>query len=116
MNYNKVQFHASYGKYSQIPKCDRIEIAFAGRSNVGKSTLINKIFNRKSLARARMAQQVLSACEQDGELFMIPLLAHHRQMAVNRRRLEQEHLSDLLDARTHPVWYPLELQQALEAL
>ena len=65
---------------------------------------------------ARMAQQVLSACEQDGELFMIPLLAHHRQMAVNRRRLEQEHLSDLLDARTHPVWYPLELQQALEAL
>lgn len=51
MNYNKVQFHASYGKYSQIPKCDRIEIAFAGRSNVGKSTLINKIFNRKSLAR-----------------------------------------------------------------
>ena len=28
-----------------------MEIAFAGRSNVGKSTLINKIFQRKSLAR-----------------------------------------------------------------
>ena len=28
-----------------------MEIAFAGRSNVGKSTLINKIFNRKNLAR-----------------------------------------------------------------
>ncbi len=50
MNYNKAEFHASYGTFSQIPAC-RMEIAFAGRSNVGKSTLINKIFNRKNLAR-----------------------------------------------------------------
>lgn len=64
----------------------------------------------------RVARQVTDACAQDGELFMLPLLAHHRQMAVNRRRLDQEHLSELLDARTHPVWYPLELQQVLEAV
>lgn len=51
MNYNKAEFYASYGTFSQIPECSRIEIAFAGRSNVGKSTLINKIFNRKNLAR-----------------------------------------------------------------
>lgn len=51
MNYNKAEFYSSYGKFSQIPPCDKIEIAFAGRSNVGKSTLINKIFNRKNLAR-----------------------------------------------------------------
>lgn len=51
MNYNKAEFVASYGKFSQIPSPERIEIAFAGRSNVGKSTLINKLFNRKSLAR-----------------------------------------------------------------
>lgn len=51
MNYNKAEFCASYGKFSQIPLPERIEIAFAGRSNVGKSTLINKLFNRKSLAR-----------------------------------------------------------------
>ncbi|MDE7098922.1 MAG: ribosome biogenesis GTP-binding protein YihA/YsxC [Ruminococcus sp.] len=42
---------ASYGKFSQMPKGEHIEIAFAGHSNVGKSTLINKIFNRKNLAR-----------------------------------------------------------------
>ena len=65
---------------------------------------------------ARVARQVKDACTQDGELFMLPLLAHHRQMAVNRRRLDQAHLSELLDARTHPVWYPLELQQVLEAV
>ena len=51
MNYNKAEFTAAYGRFSQIPACDRPEIAFAGRSNVGKSTLINKIFNRKNLAR-----------------------------------------------------------------
>lgn len=51
MNYNKAEFCASYGKFSQIPPPERMEIAFAGRSNVGKSTLINKLFNRKSLAR-----------------------------------------------------------------
>lgn len=51
MNYNKAEFSAAYGTFSQLPPCERIEIAFAGRSNVGKSTLINKIFNRKNLAR-----------------------------------------------------------------
>lgn len=51
MNFNKAEFFASYGKASQIPQAQKIEIAFAGRSNVGKSSLINKIFNRKKLAR-----------------------------------------------------------------
>ena len=51
LNYNKAEFFASYGKFSQIPPSENIEIAFAGHSNVGKSTLINKLFNRKNLAR-----------------------------------------------------------------
>lgn len=51
MNYNNAKFFASYGKFEQIPPPTRAEIAFSGRSNVGKSSLINKIFNRKSLAR-----------------------------------------------------------------
>ena len=51
MNFNKAEFYASYGQYKQIPPAEKVEIAFAGRSNVGKSSLINKIFNRKSLAR-----------------------------------------------------------------
>ena len=51
MNFNKAEFLISYGKFSQIPPSEKLEIAFAGRSNVGKSSLINKIFNRKTLAR-----------------------------------------------------------------
>ncbi|HEX5007384.1 MAG TPA: ribosome biogenesis GTP-binding protein YihA/YsxC [Hyphomonadaceae bacterium] len=35
-----------------LPKPDRAEVAFAGRSNVGKSSLINALANRKNLARA----------------------------------------------------------------
>ena len=51
MNYHKVSFLASYGLLKQLPPSSKIEIAFAGRSNVGKSSLINKLFNRKGLAR-----------------------------------------------------------------
>lgn len=51
MNYNNAKFCTSFGKLEQIPPSERTEIAFSGRSNVGKSSLINKIFNRKSLAR-----------------------------------------------------------------
>ena len=35
-----------------LPEADRVEVCFAGRSNVGKSSLINAITNRKGLARA----------------------------------------------------------------
>lgn len=51
MNYNRSEFQASYGISSQLPVADRPEFAFSGRSNVGKSSLINKLCNRKNLAR-----------------------------------------------------------------
>ena len=51
MNYNNARYEKSYGTSAQLEKSDNIEIAFAGRSNVGKSSLINKVFNRKNLAR-----------------------------------------------------------------
>ncbi|MCI5515243.1 MAG: ribosome biogenesis GTP-binding protein YihA/YsxC [Eubacterium sp.] len=51
MNYNTAKFEKSYGLSTQLPPGNIPEIAFAGRSNVGKSSLLNKLFNRKSLAR-----------------------------------------------------------------
>ena len=51
MNFNNAKFTASYGLLKQIPVSNRIEIVFAGHSNVGKSSLINKVLNRKSIAK-----------------------------------------------------------------
>ncbi len=51
MNFNQAKYTASYGLAKQLPPARGIEVAFAGRSNVGKSSAINKIFNRKGLAR-----------------------------------------------------------------
>lgn len=51
MNFNKAEFDKSFGISNQLPFSDRPEITFVGRSNVGKSSLLNKLFNRKNLAR-----------------------------------------------------------------
>lgn len=51
MRFDKVEFTAAYGTSKQLPPSKEAEIVFSGRSNVGKSSLINKIFNRKNLAR-----------------------------------------------------------------
>lgn len=51
MNFNEVNFELAAGQASQLPKSDLPEIVFSGHSNVGKSSLINKLVQRKSLAR-----------------------------------------------------------------
>ncbi len=51
MRFDKVEFTAAYGTSKQLPTSKEAEIVFSGRSNVGKSSLINKLFNRKNLAR-----------------------------------------------------------------
>ncbi len=51
MNFNNAVFEISAGKANQLPQSDLPEIVFSGRSNVGKSSLINKLLSRKSLAR-----------------------------------------------------------------
>lgn len=51
MNFNKAEFERAFGISAQLPMADKPEITFAGRSNVGKSSLLNKLFNRKNLAR-----------------------------------------------------------------
>ncbi len=51
MNIHNVSLTVSAVRRNQYPTDGLPEFAFAGRSNVGKSSLINKILNRKSLAR-----------------------------------------------------------------
>ena len=51
INYQLAKFVASYGKVSQIPESTCPEVSFVGRSNVGKSSLLNKLFGRKNLVK-----------------------------------------------------------------
>ena len=51
LNFHIASFKAAYGISSQLPASNRGEISFAGRSNVGKSSLLNKLMYRKGLAK-----------------------------------------------------------------
>jgi len=46
-----VDFESAFGTLEQLTESTLPEICFSGRSNVGKSSLINKILNRKAIAR-----------------------------------------------------------------
>ena len=51
INYQLAHFVASYGAVSQIPPSTCPEVSFVGRSNVGKSSIMNKLFGRKGLVK-----------------------------------------------------------------
>ena len=51
MDFQNVTFELVAGRKDQLPKAGVPEIVFSGKSNVGKSSLINKLVNRKALAR-----------------------------------------------------------------
>lgn len=51
INYQLARFVASYGDVTKIPEPAQPEVSVAGRSNVGKSSLLNKLFGRKNLVK-----------------------------------------------------------------
>ena len=51
INFHNAKFCAAYGTIDQLPASEAPEVSFSGRSNVGKSSLLNKLMFRKGLAK-----------------------------------------------------------------
>ena len=58
MDTTKAEFKASYGLSSQLPERDRAEIVFSGRSNVGKSSLINRLQTGISMETGEISTKI----------------------------------------------------------
>lgn len=70
------EFIISAVKSAQYPNHDRKEVALAGRSNVGKSSLINKLINRKGLARTSSQPgrtQTINFYKMDDSFYFVDL-------------------------------------------
>ena len=66
------------GITSKLPENEKPEIAFAGKSNVGKSSLINALMNRKSYARISATPgktQTINFYNINEELYLVDLLS-----------------------------------------
>lgn len=78
--FKSCEFVLGVAALEQLPPADRPEIAFAGRSNVGKSSLVNALTNRKSLAKTSntpgRTQQLNFFDLGDGVLYLVDMPGH----------------------------------------
>ena len=76
LNLNRVDLRISAGLVRQFPSDPMAQVAFSGRSNVGKSSLINSLLGRKSLARVSSAPGktiTINFYDVDKQLFLVDL-------------------------------------------
>ena len=76
LNLNQVSLRISAGLPKQFPTDAIPQVAFSGRSNVGKSSLINSLLGRKSLARVSQAPGktiTINFYDVDRKLFLVDL-------------------------------------------
>ena len=76
VNVNNVSLKISAGTPNQFVRAPLAQIAFSGRSNVGKSSLINTLLNRKSMARVSSAPGktiTINFYDVDQKLFLVDL-------------------------------------------
>lgn len=76
LNIQNVNLKISAGTPKQIPSDPRAQVAFSGRSNVGKSSLINTLLGRKSLARVSSSPGktiTINFYDVDKKLYLVDL-------------------------------------------
>ncbi len=91
-----VEFVMSVADMRQLPGADRDEICFAGRSNVGKSSLINALLNRKKLARASNEPgrtRQLNYFDLNNQLYLVDLPGYGYARAPKTEIAQWTHLT-----------------------
>ena len=74
--FRMITFKASYFTLEQLPKDGKPEVAFIGRSNVGKSSLINSLAERKDIAKVSSTPgktQSFNYFDVDGEYYLVDM-------------------------------------------
>lgn len=103
INYTKIEFLKSVYQKNQLPDDALPEIAFAGRSNVGKSSLINRLVNRKNLVKVSALPgktQSLNFFLADGRLFLVDLPGYGYARVSKKIQDEwQKLITDYLETR-----------------
>ncbi|WP_339133663.1 MAG: ribosome biogenesis GTP-binding protein YihA/YsxC [Candidatus Electrothrix sp. GW3-4] len=121
MNFNQVSFVDSVFSLQRLPEPLYPEIAFAGRSNVGKSSLINKLINRKNLVKTSSKPgktRSLNFFEVKEQLYLVDLPGYGFAQVNKQMRLDWEELISgyLLERETLAcVVVIIDLRHALKA-
>lgn len=82
-------------KLDQLPDADRAEIAFAGRSNVGKSSLVNALTGRKTLAKTSQTPgrtQQLNYFDLAGHLYLVDMPGYGYAKVSKKQREDWDNL------------------------
>ena len=105
MAIKKAEFVMSNSQVSKCPKENLPEYAFIGRSNVGKSSLINMLTNQKSLAKtsARPGKtQLINHFKIDNSWFLVDLPGYAR-VSKTTKRVFQQFITKYFEERTQLV-------------
>lgn len=103
LNYHKTHFLTSAANIRQLPEDSGIEIAFAGRSNAGKSTALNALTNQKSLARTSKTPgrtQLINLFEVEPQCRLVDLPGYGYAAVPEQMKLQwQKSLAEYLHQR-----------------
>ncbi len=89
VNWNRAQFVRSAARPADFPRDDLPQVVFAGRSNVGKSSVINRLLGRKNLARVGSAPGKTTHINYfgvDDKLYLIDLPGYGYAKVSQRER------------------------------
>ena len=132
MQYQNTEFILSVHKLSQLPAAELPEIAFAGRSNVGKSSLMNRLLGRKNYVKVSGKPgktQALNFFEVDKCVYLVDLPGYgyaqvSKSMQANWQSLIGQYLESrptlrcvvvIIDIRHSPKKQDLQLLQWLRS-